>query len=64
MECPLLFFVGVCAVSDRIYHFTDSARLPWIWAVGELRPGRNQIGGMPFDFLWATTNRQGEARQF
>jgi len=47
-------------MSDPVYHFTDTARLPWIWASGELQPGRNQIGGYPVDFLWATTNRQGD----
>jgi hypothetical protein len=45
---------------SQVYHFTDTARLPWIWASGELRPGRNQIGGYPVDFLWATTNQKGD----
>jgi hypothetical protein len=44
----------------HVYHFTDTARLPWIVETGELRPGRNQIGGFPVDFLWATTNAQGD----
>ena len=43
-----------------VYHFTCTARLPWIVAAGELQPGRNQIGGYPVDFLWATTNLQGD----
>jgi hypothetical protein len=47
-------------MQSHVYHFTDTARLPWIVATGELRPNRNQIGGNPVDFLWATTNRQGD----
>ncbi len=43
-----------------VYHFTCTARLPWIVEAMELRPGRNQIGGYPVDFLWATTNLQGD----
>ncbi|MCJ2069167.1 hypothetical protein MKK75_10185 [Methylobacterium sp. J-030] len=39
-----------------IYHYTDTARLPWILQDGVLRPGRNTLGGFPDpDFLWATT---------
>jgi hypothetical protein len=46
---------------EDIYHFTCTARLPWIIASGELRPGRNQIGKFPDpDFLWATTCREGD----
>ena len=33
-----------------VYHFTDSAHLPWILSDGELRPGANKIGGYPA--LW------------
>jgi hypothetical protein len=45
-----------------LYHHTDTARLPWILKSGELRPGRNRIGGFPDpDFLWATTDHQGDA---
>ena len=45
-----------------IYHHTDTARLPFILKSGELRPGRNKIGGLPDpDFLWATTDHQGDA---
>lgn len=43
-----------------VYHFTNSARLPWILISGELRPGSNRIGGMPPDFLWATTDLRGD----
>jgi hypothetical protein len=43
-----------------VYHFTCTARLPWIVEAGELRPGRNQVGSYPVDFLWATTNKQGD----
>jgi hypothetical protein len=46
---------------NRVYHFTCAARLPWIVASGELRPGRNQLGKYPDpDFLWATTNPRGD----
>ncbi len=44
----------------NVYHFTCTARLPWIVETGELRPGCNRIGGYPVDFLWATTNFQGD----
>ncbi|WP_267427357.1 hypothetical protein [Methylobacterium sp. GC_Met_2] len=44
-----------------VYHFTDTARLPHILFSGELRAGRNQIGGFPDpDFLWATTSATGD----
>lgn len=43
-----------------LYHFTDTARLPWILAAGELRPSRNRIGGFPREFVWATTNEKGD----
>ena len=44
-----------------VYHFSDTARLPWILRSGELRPGRNRIGGFPDpDFLWATTEAAGD----
>ena len=43
-------------MSTFVYHYTDTARLPWILRDRELRPGRNQYGGFPDpDFLWATT---------
>lgn len=43
-------------MSGTLYHYTDTARLPWILQDGFLRPGRNRIGGFPDpDFLWATT---------
>jgi hypothetical protein len=45
----------------EVFHFTCTARLPWIVTSGELRPGRNQIGNFPDpDFLWATTRSQGD----
>jgi hypothetical protein len=47
-------------MSDFVYHFTDTTRLPWIIEAGELRPGLNRIGGYPVDFLWATTNGTGD----
>jgi hypothetical protein len=37
-----------------VYHFTDTARLPWILQSGELRPGLTRPEGWPADFLWAT----------
>lgn len=44
-----------------IYHFTDTARLPWILRDGELQPGRTRIGGLPDpDFLWATASARGD----
>jgi hypothetical protein len=43
----------------NVYHFTDTARLPWIIESGELRPSKNRIGGLPLDFLWATTDERG-----
>lgn len=43
-------------MSGLVYHYTDTARLPWILRDGELRAGRNLIGGFPNpDFLWAST---------
>jgi hypothetical protein len=45
---------------SKVYHFTDTVRLPWIVAADELCPGRNQIGGYPIDFLWATTSKLGD----
>jgi hypothetical protein len=46
---------------STLYHFTDTARLPWILLTRQLEPGRNQVGGYPVDFLWATTNARGDA---
>lgn len=44
-----------------LYHHTDAARLPWIIKAGELQPRSNSIGGFPDpDFLWATTDAQGD----
>jgi hypothetical protein len=37
-----------------LYHFTDTARLPWILLDGYLRPGLNRIGNFPSEFIWAT----------
>jgi hypothetical protein len=45
---------------QRVYHFTDSAHLPWILSDGELRAGANKIGGYPApEFVWATTEDRG-----
>lgn len=44
----------------HVYHFTDTARLPWIISSGELRPSTNRRNGFPLDLLWATTNPAGD----
>jgi hypothetical protein len=45
---------------DRVYHFTDTARLAWIMTAGELRPSANRIGGYPApEFVWATSDARG-----
>jgi hypothetical protein len=44
----------------KVYHFTNTVRLPWIILSGELRPSNNRIGGAPPDFLWATTSDSGD----
>jgi hypothetical protein len=44
----------------QVYHFTDTVRLPWILASGELRPSRSTVPPyLKHDFLWATSNRNG-----
>jgi hypothetical protein len=48
-------------MTQPLYHFTDTARLPWILRAHQLEAGRNQIGGYPVDFLWATTDPRGDA---
>ena len=46
---------------DKLFHFTDTARLPWILQAGELRPGRNKISNTADpDFLWATPDINGD----
>lgn len=44
----------------KVYHFTDTVRLPWIIQTGELRPDPHRLGGFPSDFLWATLNAAGD----
>jgi hypothetical protein len=44
----------------KVYHFTDTLRLPWIIETGELRPDPHRLGGFPSDFLWATLNDAGD----
>ncbi|MBM7483351.1 hypothetical protein ACVWWI_003333 [Bradyrhizobium sp. USDA 3686] len=44
----------------HVYHFTDTARLPWIIGSGELRPSSNSRRGFPADLLWTTTNPAGD----
>jgi hypothetical protein len=47
--------------SMKVYHFTDTARLPFILKSGILKPGRNTLAGFPDpDFLWATTRSVGD----
>jgi hypothetical protein len=43
-----------------IYHYTDTIRLPWILESRQLRPSPNRIGGYPPDFLWATSDKNGD----
>jgi hypothetical protein len=44
-----------------VYHFTDTARLPWILQSGELRPSTNYMEEYPPpNFLWATIDRGGD----
>lgn len=44
-----------------VYHYTDTARLPFILLDGALKPGRNRIGGFPDpEFLWTTTSDAGD----
>jgi hypothetical protein len=46
--------------TDAVYHFTNTARLPWILQGGELRPGANRVGGYPDpEFLWAIADERG-----
>jgi hypothetical protein len=42
----------------HVYHFTDTAHLPWILRDGVLRAAENNPG--PSDFLWATTDQRGD----
>lgn len=43
-----------------VYHFTDTARLPWILESGELKVDRGAIGKYPTKFVWATTLGNGD----
>lgn len=43
-----------------IYHYTDSLRLPCFLETGELRPSSNRTGDFAPDFLWATTDENGD----
>jgi hypothetical protein len=45
---------------DLVYHYSDSARLPWIVEAGELRPGHKQAPNHPLALLWATVSPQGD----
>jgi hypothetical protein len=47
---------------SEVYHFTDTARLPWILTDGALRAGKNKIGGFPDpEFVWTTTDATGDS---
>jgi hypothetical protein len=45
---------------EHVYHFTDTARLPWILESGMLRVDRGAIGKYPTKFVWATTLLNGD----
>src|ERR1700676_2854472 len=51
---------GSTGTSGRVYHFTDTARLPWILESGELRVDRGAIAKYPTKFVWATTLHNGD----
>jgi hypothetical protein len=45
---------------EVVYHFTDTARLPWILKSGELEVEKNRVGNFPDEgFLWATRDPRG-----
>ncbi len=45
---------------EYVYHFSDTARLPWILGSGELRPTDRTHNNFPNpDFLWASIADQG-----
>lgn len=47
--------------AEMVYHFTCTARLPWIIATKELRPSCFELGHFPkHDFVWATTCPRGD----
>jgi len=46
-------------MSDTVFHFSDTLRLPWIVADGELRPSFNSYWGDK-RYLWATLNPDGD----
>jgi len=45
----------------KVYHFTDSAHLPWILSSGVLRASEVKPLGWPADLLWATEDGAKEA---
>jgi hypothetical protein len=47
-------------ITGSVYHFTNTARLPWILASGELRPGANKLGWAPVECIWATGSSIGD----
>jgi hypothetical protein len=48
-------------MTEVLYHYTDTARLPWIVRSGELRGGKVPAGDFPpQDFLWATSSDTGD----
>lgn len=49
------------SATQVVYHFTDTAHLPWILKDRVLKPGANRSGGYPDpDFVWATINERGD----
>lgn len=56
-----MFATSAVPLAAQVFHFTDTARLPWIIRSGELQPGRNKIGDFPGpDLVWATTDPRGD----
>ena len=47
-------------MTNVVYHYTDTLRLPWIILADALQPGRNKTSELPFDFVWATTSERGQ----
>jgi hypothetical protein len=46
---------------EYVYHFTDTARLPWILESGELRVHRADLAAdIPTKFLWVTRLQTGD----
>jgi hypothetical protein len=57
-ECEIV--PGRMLPHGNVYHFTNTVHLPWIFASGELRPGRNKLGRAPVECIWATGSSVGD----